>query len=406
MDEMAEKPAASIPVELRITQRRAGRSGEGSGVRSRSRNWSNVCREPARRISVGSAVTEAGAARREAMVGRHGRAPRPSATTCCQVRRAAFAWTGEACVTVETDMTDIGTRQLHDHRADRGRDDGRSARQGGGAARRFELPGLLRLRRSMGCEQLRPPVFTPPAVEAAAKRWRRSSASTQARPSSRTALSAARQSQHAAGRGAPARQGISVAQDRMEYGDLRQALPAIHVRRAFWSRWAWNRLPPREIRVRRMLAVCAAGRILNPNRRAQKPGHRRDDDGRGPALMEELAVDKRLGFFVNHDLADYQGHRACRHPAPGGDVPRGDRSELFAAMKKPRRASASSAICGASARRSPTPILPRRRSREHYPITLDSSSRSHRKPAEFSVASTTLKSDQSVHRQPVRCSTE
>jgi xanthine dehydrogenase YagR molybdenum-binding subunit len=28
--------------------------------------------------------------------------------------------------------------------------------------------------------------------------------------------------------------------------------------------------------------------------------------GVGAALMEELAVDKRLGFFVNHDLAGYE----------------------------------------------------------------------------------------------------
>jgi xanthine dehydrogenase YagR molybdenum-binding subunit len=28
--------------------------------------------------------------------------------------------------------------------------------------------------------------------------------------------------------------------------------------------------------------------------------------GVGSALMEELAVDKRFGFFVNHDLAQYE----------------------------------------------------------------------------------------------------
>jgi xanthine dehydrogenase YagR molybdenum-binding subunit len=28
--------------------------------------------------------------------------------------------------------------------------------------------------------------------------------------------------------------------------------------------------------------------------------------GAGAALMEELAVDKRRGFFVNHDLASYE----------------------------------------------------------------------------------------------------
>lgn len=60
-----------------------------------------------------------------------------------------------------------------------------------------------------------------------------------------------------------------------------------------------------EIRVRRMLAVCAAGRILNPkSARSQVIGAM--TMGVGGALMEELAVDTRLGFFVNHDLAGYE----------------------------------------------------------------------------------------------------
>ena len=60
-----------------------------------------------------------------------------------------------------------------------------------------------------------------------------------------------------------------------------------------------------EIRVRRMLAVCAAGRILNPlSARSQVIGAM--TMGVGAALMEELVVDKRAGFFVNHDLAGYE----------------------------------------------------------------------------------------------------
>ena len=60
-----------------------------------------------------------------------------------------------------------------------------------------------------------------------------------------------------------------------------------------------------EIRIRRMLAVCAAGRILNPkSARSQVIGAM--TMGVGAALMEELAVDKRFGFFVNHDLATYE----------------------------------------------------------------------------------------------------
>lgn len=60
-----------------------------------------------------------------------------------------------------------------------------------------------------------------------------------------------------------------------------------------------------EVRIRRMLAVCAAGRILNPKTaRSQVIGAM--TMGIGGALMEELAVDKRLGYFVNHDLAGYE----------------------------------------------------------------------------------------------------
>ena len=58
-------------------------------------------------------------------------------------------------------------------------------------------------------------------------------------------------------------------------------------------------------RVRRMLAVCAAGRIINPvSARSQVIGAM--TMGVGGALMEELQVDPRFGLFVNHDLALYE----------------------------------------------------------------------------------------------------
>ena len=60
-----------------------------------------------------------------------------------------------------------------------------------------------------------------------------------------------------------------------------------------------------ETRIRRMLAVCALGRILNPKTaRSQVIGAM--TMGIGSALMEELAIDQRAGFFVNHDLASYE----------------------------------------------------------------------------------------------------
>lgn len=60
-----------------------------------------------------------------------------------------------------------------------------------------------------------------------------------------------------------------------------------------------------ETRIRRMLSICDCGRILNPkSARSQVIGGM--TMGVGAALTEELAVDRRFGFFVNHDLAGYE----------------------------------------------------------------------------------------------------
>ena len=60
-----------------------------------------------------------------------------------------------------------------------------------------------------------------------------------------------------------------------------------------------------EARIRRMLSVCDAGRILNPlSARSQVIGAM--VMAAGAALMEELVVDKRFGLFINHDLAGYE----------------------------------------------------------------------------------------------------
>ena len=60
-----------------------------------------------------------------------------------------------------------------------------------------------------------------------------------------------------------------------------------------------------ETYVTRMLAVCDAGRILNPlSARSQVIGGM--VMAAGATLMEDLHVDKRFGFFANHDLAGYE----------------------------------------------------------------------------------------------------
>ena len=59
-----------------------------------------------------------------------------------------------------------------------------------------------------------------------------------------------------------------------------------------------------EVRVRRMLGVFAAGRILNmKTATSQVVGGM--IWGVGNALHEEAVIDPRFGFFVNHDLAEY-----------------------------------------------------------------------------------------------------
>ena len=111
----------------------------------------------------------------------------------------------------------------------------------------------------------------------------------------------------AGGRSAPLGQAAGtdglVAEDRIEYGDLDQKFQQSTFG-AHFVEVGVNAVTG-ETRIRRMLAVCAAGRILNPkSARSQVIGAM--TMGAGAALMEELVVDKRVGFFVNHDLAAYE----------------------------------------------------------------------------------------------------
>ena len=103
--------------------------------------------------------------------------------------------------------------------------------------------------------------------------------------------------------GRAAADGEMVVEDHMEYGDLdkkfQQSTFAAHFVEVGVD------AATGETKVRRMLAVCAAGRILNPkSARSQVIGAM--TMGVGAALMEHLVVDKRAGFFVNHDLAGYE----------------------------------------------------------------------------------------------------
>ena len=94
--------------------------------------------------------------------------------------------------------------------------------------------------------------------------------------------------------------GGMIAEDLIEYGDLDKR----YQQSTFGAHFVEVGVDAAtaEVRVRRMLAVCAAGRILNPKAaRSQVIGAM--TMGVGGALMEELVVDKRFGLFINHDLA-------------------------------------------------------------------------------------------------------
>ena len=97
--------------------------------------------------------------------------------------------------------------------------------------------------------------------------------------------------------------GELVAEDKIEYGDLDKSWQLSTFGAHFVE--VGVDIYTGATRLRRMLAVCAAGRIINPiSARSQVIGAM--TMGVGSALMEELAVDTRFGFFVNHDLASYE----------------------------------------------------------------------------------------------------
>ena len=94
-----------------------------------------------------------------------------------------------------------------------------------------------------------------------------------------------------------------VVEDKMEVGEFRQNYIVSTFAGHFVE--AAVHVATGEIRVRRMLAACDAGRILNPlSARSQVIGGM--TMGVGAAIMEDLIPDTRFGFFANHDLAGYE----------------------------------------------------------------------------------------------------
>ncbi|KAB0677575.1 aldehyde oxidoreductase molybdenum-binding subunit PaoC [Aureimonas leprariae] len=99
------------------------------------------------------------------------------------------------------------------------------------------------------------------------------------------------------------KEGPLTEEDGIEYGDLEKK----YVQGTFAAHFAEAAVNgfTGEVRIRRMLAVIDSGRVLNPmTARSQVVGAM--TMGVGAALMEMLAVDKRYGRFINHDLGFYE----------------------------------------------------------------------------------------------------
>jgi xanthine dehydrogenase YagR molybdenum-binding subunit len=170
-------------------------------------------------------------------------------------------------------------------------------------------------------------------------------------------------------RGVPVAQAASEAalsaEDGIEYGDLDKK----YQQSTFGAHFVeiGVDVATAEMRVRRMLAVCAAGRILNPKTaRSQVIGAM--TMGVGAALMEQLVIDKRAGFFVNHDLAAYEV--PVHADIPHQDVIFIDETDPMSSPMK-AKGIAELGICGvgaavANAVYNATGVRVR-----DYPITLD-----------------------------------
>ena len=156
-----------------------------------------------------------------------------------------------------------------------------------------------------------------------------------------------------------------VAEDHIEYGDLDKR----YQQSTFGAHFVEVGVDAAtgETRARRMLAVCAAGRILNPKTaRSQVIGAM--TMGVGAALMEALVVDTRLGYFVNHDLASYEV--PVHADIPHQDVIFLDETDPISSPMK-AKGVAELGICGvaaavANAVYNATGVRVR-----DYPITLD-----------------------------------
>lgn len=123
-----------------------------------------------------------------------------------------------------------------------------------------------------------------------------------------------------------------------------------------------------EVRLRRMLGVFAAGRVLNAKTaRSQAIGGM--VFGVGAALHEDLVLDPRFGYFVNHDLAEY-------HVPVHADIPASLDAVFISELDQHSNPLKSKGIgelgiCGAGAAIANAVFNACGARVRHYPITLD-----------------------------------
>jgi xanthine dehydrogenase YagR molybdenum-binding subunit len=156
-----------------------------------------------------------------------------------------------------------------------------------------------------------------------------------------------------------------VGEDMIEWGDLTKT----HQQSTFGGHFVevGVDIATGETRIRRMLAVCAAGRILNPiTARSQVIGAM--TMGAGGALLEELAVDTRRGFFVNHDLAGYEV--PVHADIPHQEVVFMDETDPYSSPMKAKGVG-ELGLCGVSAAIANAIYNATGVRVRHYPITLD-----------------------------------
>ena len=152
MDEMAEKLGLD-PIEFRIlNDTQVDPEQSGAAVLAAPAGRMPAHRRRALRLEQAQSASRA---RSATGAGWSAWASPPHSATICVTKSAARVRLDQQRRRHGRDRHDRHRhRQLHDHRPDRRRDDGRAARQGRRAPRRFDVSGLGRLGRAMGRQQL------------------------------------------------------------------------------------------------------------------------------------------------------------------------------------------------------------------------------------------------------------